>query len=96
MIRDFSLLNDEECRYAQHNATHIDFLIYNQVSKRPVLAIETDGYEYHKKENVQFKRDCMKNHILELYNIPLVRLSTTGSNEKTIIENKLKEILYIS
>lgn len=96
LIRDFSLLNDEECRYAQHNATHIDFLIYNQVSKRPVLAIETDGYEYHKKENVQFKRDCMKNHILELYNIPLVRLSTTGSNEKTIIENKLKEILYIS
>ena len=37
----------------------------------------------------------MKNHILERYKIPLVRLSTTGSNEKKIVEEKLMDILHL-
>ncbi|WRK55048.1 hypothetical protein SD457_09625 [Coprobacillaceae bacterium CR2/5/TPMF4] len=41
-------------------ATHIDFLIYNTVSKKPVLAIEVDGYDYHKENTVQASRDLMK------------------------------------
>lgn len=93
LIQDYSLLNAEEYKYASNVNTHIDFLIYNRVSKQPVLAIETDGYAFHKSGSKQSERDIKKDHILQLYGIPLVRLSTTGSNEKGIIEEKLACIL---
>lgn len=82
LLLDFSRLSPEEERYAKHHATHLDFLIYNKLGKNPVLAIEVDGYEYHKMESRQAKRDVMKNEILEKYKIPLIRFSTTGSGEK--------------
>ncbi|SIS70401.1 Protein of unknown function [Chryseobacterium ureilyticum] len=82
LLLDFSRLSFEEERYARHHATHLDFLIYNKLGKNPVLAIEVDGYEYHKTESQQAGRDRMKNDILEKYKIPLLRFSTTGSGEK--------------
>ena len=48
LIKNPQLLNDRECQYAMNPATHLDFLIYNRISKKPVLAIEVDGYEFHK------------------------------------------------
>lgn len=94
LIQDYSLLNAEESKYAANINTHIDFLIYNRVSKQPVLAIETDGYTYHKSGTRQAERDVKKDHILELYGIPLVRLSTIGSNEKKVVVDKLSEVLH--
>ncbi len=82
-------MSTEEARYACHYKTHVDFLIINRVSKKPILAIETDGYSYHNDETNQHKRDLMKNHIFELYEIPLVRLSTKGSGEREIIKSRL-------
>ena len=82
LIKDWSLLNEDERKYISHYSTHLDFLIANHVTKRPVLAIETDGYNFHNDETAQHLRDEMKNHILEVYGLPLLRLSTTGSNEK--------------
>ncbi len=81
IIRDWSLLNDEEKKYIRHYSTHLDFLIINHVTKKPVLAIETDGFSYHNEETEQHHRDEKKNHILELYGLPLLRLSTIGSGE---------------
>ncbi len=49
LIRDFSLLDEIERRYAENSLTHVDFLIYNKVGKQPVLAIETDGFSYHQE-----------------------------------------------
>lgn len=95
LIQDYSLLNYEESKYAANINTHIDFLIYNRVSKQPVLAIETDGYMYHKSGTKQAERDVKKDHILELYGIPLVRLSTIGSNEKKVVVDKLCEVSHI-
>ena len=95
LIQDYSLLSDEESKYASNINTHIDFLIYNRVSKQPILAIETDGYMYHKSGTRQSERDVKKDHILKLYSIPLVRLSTIGSNEKKNIKDKLTEILHL-
>ena len=95
LIQDYSLLNEKESKYAANINTHIDFLIYNRVSKQPVLAIETDGYTFHKSGTSQSGRDIKKDHILELYGIPLVRLSTIGSNEKKIIGDKLSEVLNL-
>ena len=59
LIRNLELLNEQECKYAMNPATHIDFLIYNRISKKPVLAIEVDGYEYHKNGTVQAARDIV-------------------------------------
>jgi len=96
LLLDFSKLTPEEEPYARHHATHIDFLIYNKLGKNPVLAIEVDGYEYHKIESRQAKRDHMKNEILEKYRIPLVRFSTTGSKERDKLTKALRELLLIS
>ncbi|WP_298076561.1 AAA domain-containing protein [uncultured Alistipes sp.] len=93
LIRDWTLLNDEECRYALNGATHLDFLIYNRVSKRPVLAIETDGFQFHKQGTRQSERDQMKDRILDRYGLPLLRLSTTGTDEEAKIHTQLTELL---
>ncbi len=76
-----------------HPNSHIDFVIYNRIDKTLFLAIEVDGYEYHKDNTKQHERDMMKNHIFEVYNIPLLRFSTVGSGEKEKLINKLEEIM---
>lgn len=81
LIRDFSLLSEDEARYAAHPGTHIDFLIYNRITKTPVLAIEVDGFRYHKSGTDQAKRDRLKDSIFAKYGIPLLRLPTNGSGE---------------
>lgn len=91
LILDYSKLTEEEEKYIRHHSTHLDFLIYNKLGKNPVLAIEVDGYEYHKRETKQSKRDGMKNEILEKYNMPLLRFSTTGSGEREKLVRKLSE-----
>lgn len=96
LIRDPYQLSDDECRYAMNSATHLDFLIYNRISKRPVLAVEVDGYRYHKEGTMQAQRDKMKNHILDLYHIPYLRFATNGSNEKEKLIHKLNELLAIN
>ena len=93
LIKDKTLLNDKESKYASHHNTHVDFLIYNKISKIPLLVIEVDGYKYHKKGSKQKERDILKNNILSKYNIPLIRLTTNGSREKDIIINKLNNII---
>ena len=93
VIRDWSLLSDDEKKYISHYSTHLDFLVINHVTKKPVLAIETDGYSFHNDETEQHRRDLMKNHILELYEFPLLRLKTNESGEKEKITSQLKKII---
>lgn len=93
LIKNPELLNEQECKYAMNTATHLDFLIYNRIGKKPVLAIEVDGYEYHKKYTVQASRDLMKNHIMELYEIPLLRFKTNGSGEREKIVEMLDKLV---
>lgn len=57
-------------------------LIYSKISKRPIVAIEVDGFHYHKEGTEQAERDKKKNRILELYGIHLMRFATNGSGEK--------------
>ena len=58
-----------------------------------MAVIEVDGYAFHKEGTKQAERDELKNHILEKLNIPLLRLKTNGSDEKTRIISKLDEVL---
>ena len=93
VIRDWSLLNKDEKEYISHFSTHLDFLIINHVTKKPVLAIETDGYSYHNDATIQHQRDLKKNHILSLYGLPLLRLNTIESGEKERVVSSLHSIL---
>lgn len=89
LIRDYEKLTEEERCYATHPNTHVDFLIYNRITKAPVLAIEVDGFHYHKDGTRQAERDRMKGEIFTKYGIPLLRLATNGSNEI----QRIKELL---
>ena len=93
LIRDSKLLNEKERQYAMNPATHIDFLLYNRIGKKPVLAVEVDGYEYHKGDTKQAARDLLKNHILELYGVPLLRFKTNGSSEKEELIKMLDKLI---
>lgn len=95
LIRNTDRLTEEDRLYVKHPATHVDFLIYNKVSKKPVLAIEVDGFQYHKKGSPQGKRDERKNRILGEYKIPLVRLLTNGSDEIERIRESLQKYARI-
>lgn len=93
IIRNTSLLSDDEKKYALHYSTHVDFLFVNHVTKKPVLAIETDGYNYHNESTDQHNRDLMKDHILSEYEVPLLRLSTTGSEEINKVVDRLNMVV---
>ena len=89
LLRDLEKMTDEEKKYATNPLTHLDFALFSKISKKLLVAIEVDGYTYHKEGTRQAKRDLLKNSILEKYEIPLLRFSTTGSGEK----ERLKELL---
>lgn len=89
LIRDWSKMSEEERKYARNPLTHLDFTLYNKISKKVLAAIEVDGYSYHKEGTKQADRDLLKNSIFEKYDVPLLRFSTTGSGEK----ERLKELL---
>lgn len=93
LICNFHKLSDEEAAYAKNPLTHIDFLIFSTIDKSPVLAIEVDGYAYHNDNIKQSQRDKLKDSVLEKYNIPLIRFSTTGSMEKEKLEKRLMELI---
>ena len=76
-------LNEEEKKFVGNKWTHIDFAIFNKMDKRLVIAVEVDVYYFHKEGTKQQERDNIKGRILNKYEIPLVRLNTTGSEENT-------------
>ena len=92
LIRDFFWLTDEERRYAATPGIHVDFLLYNPASKCPVLAIEVDGFHFHKDGTKQAQRDRMKGSILERCGILLLRLPTSGSGEIEKIKAQLLQV----
>lgn len=55
------------------------------------LSIEVDGFHYHKLGTRQYERDRMKDRILNLYGIPLLRFATNGSKEIDKIMQALDE-----
>ncbi|MBP2471355.1 hypothetical protein JOF53_000227 [Crossiella equi] len=83
-------LTPEQAAYVRHRAS-VDFVVYNRVTNRPLLAIEVDGFTYHENNPVQLKRDELKNAILHTYRMPLLRLPTTGSGEEDKIRQALDE-----
>ncbi len=89
------LLNEEEMKYASHPHTHVDFLIVNRASHRPVLGIEVDGYAYHNETTRQHQRDLLKDSIFEKHHLPLLRLSTRGCSEEEKILSLLQSLIRV-
>ena len=46
-----------------------------------------------KEDTVQASRDLLKNHIMELYEIPLLRFMTNGSGEREKIVEMLDKFV---
>lgn len=92
LLHDLSALNSRELAFATNHLTHVDFLIFSKITHLPVLVIEVDGFVYHNTEK-QRERDLLKDNILNKYNIPILRLSTIGSEERIRINAKLVELL---
>ncbi len=88
-VRSFS---DNELTYIQNNCS-IDFLVKDKVNQDIVCAIEVDGVKYHENNRKQQIKDRQKDSILKKCNIPLLRLKTNGSNEKTKIQQKFNDYL---
>ena len=85
-------LTKEEYIFFKNPNSHVDFLIYNKMSRRPVLAIEVDGIYFHEQQKTQQERDIKKNSILEKAGVKLLRLKTNESREEERIRSILDSI----
>ncbi len=93
LVNDYSLLTEAETRYASNPLTHIDFLLFHRMDKRPVLAIEIDGTRFHAEGSRQAERDAMKNSIFTKCGIPYLRIRTDESGEKERIRLAFESVL---
>lgn len=91
-ISDWSVLTEEEKAFASNRLSHVDFLVYNSLTKRPLLAIEVDGWYYHKRQGGQVTRDALKDKLLAKFGLPLHRILTTD----TVNVESLKALLSSS
>lgn len=81
----------DELKYIKHKWTHVDFVIFNKVTYKPVLCIEVDGTKYHDYNDVQKEHDLIKTKVLEVNNIKLLRIRTNESDEKDKIVTYLEK-----
>ena len=89
LIADCSLLDTEELAFVQSPFAHVDFLIYNALTKRPLLVIEIDGWSFHKAGTTQQARDTLKDSLLAKYALPPCRISTTNMVTVEMLKERL-------
>ena len=81
-------LTDAQAAFARRTSS-VDFVIFNSVTKKPVLAIEVDGFAWHENNPAQTDRDALKDSILERVGLRLLRLRTTESREEGRIRDAI-------
>lgn len=91
LFQDSPLLTKEELEYINHRAS-VDFVVYSEATRLPVFGIEVDGFVSHENNPEQQVRDLMKDHIFEIFKLPLLRLPTNGSGEEQKIRRMLEWI----
>lgn len=80
----------EERRFIDCPFSHIDFLLYRAIGKRPLLAIEVDGKQHRYAK--QARRDRFKDGILARAGIPLLRIRTTDVD----VEKRLRAAIRLA
>ena len=93
IVQDTGPLTTRESSYAAHPWTKADFLIIRKVDKMPVLVIEVDGYRFHREGTPQAERDALKDSILKKCGLPILRLSTIGSDERKHIRKWMEDVV---
>jgi hypothetical protein len=88
LLPNLSGLTTAQVTYVRNRAS-VDFVVYNRITNRPVLAIEVDGFAFHEGDEKQKVRDSLKDEILRAHNVQLLRLPTTGSGEPHLIRQRL-------
>lgn len=86
---DFS---ERERDFVQNPWAHVDMLIFDSVEKSPLVAIEVDGWAFHRPGSLQSIRDEIKNSIFKRSGLPLIRLATTGSGEAAAVTAALRGV----
>ena len=89
LITDFEGLDTQEIAFISNSLSHVDFLIYNSITKKPLMAIEVDGWKYHNLSEVQQSRDKLKDDILKKYGLKPYRISTVDTINVETIEDIL-------
>ena len=92
LLQHTDKLSQEEAQYVNQHAS-VDFVVYYKLNKQPVLIIEVDGFAFHENNQAQQAKDAMKNEILTKYELPYMRLKTTGSGEEKNIKRTLEKVL---
>ena len=85
-------LNEEQRSFVFRDSA-LNFGVYSRVTKRLLLAIEVDGWEFHGMSQKQLKRDDLKDSIMSAYGVPVLRLPTIGSGEGQQIREALERLL---
>ena len=93
LIADVSLLDAEERAFVKSPLSHVDFLVYNSLTKRPLLVIEVDGWSFHKGSATQQARDALKDRLLSKYDLPPYRISTTDMVTVDMLRERLATLL---
>lgn len=87
LVADWKLLNEQEKTFAESPFSHVDFLVYNSLTKEPIQIIEVDGWHFHEDNEAQKARDTIKDAILTKLGIRFNRISTTTTvNVATIYQ----------
>lgn len=94
LIADWNQLQDKEKTFAESPFSHVDFLLYNSLTKQPICAIEIDGWHFHKENDVQQSRDALKNQIFIRIGLRLLRISTTDTVNLETVKKLLSALLY--
>lgn len=89
LITDYEGLDTHEIAFISNSLSHVDFLLYNSITKKPLMAIEVDGWKYHNQSNLQQSRDKLKDDILSKYKLKPYRISTVDTINVETIANML-------
>ena len=79
LIADWSILSEKEKAFAESPLAHVDFLIYNTLTKQPMEVIEVDGWQFHQDNEAQQSRDQLKDNLLTKFGLCPQRISTTDT-----------------
>ena len=88
LIHNYDGFSSEQIKYIKHPRTHVDFVVFDKISFKPILCIEVDGAKYHDYVK-QKKHDETKKDIIETNNIPFLRLRTNESGEEEKLDKYL-------
>ena len=91
LIADWNVLDEQEKVFAGSPFSHVDFLIYNSLTKRSLQVIEVDGWHFHKESETQQSRDALKDRILTKFGSRPHRISTTATINIEAMMDVLKQ-----